>query len=132
MCPKYTTVCHFWGACHSFTTLNLGRSAAHKTLISVIYRNYNINLIYFLCLYLILLTIPKNYVDIYTICFRIHFSKCYNYHTLTYMFDKQSQLTVCSERFILTRVLQAILATAATRLVLPTPGEPSKRIGRDS
>jgi len=41
-------------------------------------------------------------------------------------------LTVSSERLILVIKLQEALARAITRLVLPTPGDPSKRIGRDN
>lgn len=37
--------------------------------------------------------------------------------------------TVCSERLILMSWFPEALASAATRLVLPTPGEPSSRMG---
>ena len=39
------------------------------------------------------------------------------------------QLTVCSDKFIRTKLKPASLAIAATRLVFPPPGEPSSRIG---
>lgn len=38
--------------------------------------------------------------------------------------------TVCSERLILVNGCPENLASAVTRLVLPTPGEPSRRMGR--
>lgn len=41
----------------------------------------------------------------------------------------KTQLTVCSDKLIRTRVLPEALANAPTKLVLPTPGEPSRRIG---
>ena len=51
----------------------------------------------------------------------------------TISFDEQIQeLTVCSERFILVIPWWHVLARAETKLVLPTPGEPSKSTGRES
>lgn len=41
-------------------------------------------------------------------------------------------LTVCSDRLILISSWPDALAMAPTRLVFPTPGEPSRRIGRGS
>ena len=41
-------------------------------------------------------------------------------------------LTVSSERLILVMELQEAFARAITRLVFPTPGDPSRRIGRDN
>lgn len=38
-------------------------------------------------------------------------------------------LTVCSDRLILTSWFPEALASAATRLVFPTPGEPSSSTG---
>jgi len=38
-------------------------------------------------------------------------------------------LTVCSERFILTTLCPLAWPNAITRLVLPTPGVPSNKIG---
>ena len=45
---------------------------------------------------------------------------------------KNTKLTVCSERLILINSWPEALAMAPTRLVFPTPGEPSKRMGRDN
>lgn len=39
------------------------------------------------------------------------------------------KLTVCSDKLIRTSVLPEALAKAPTKLVLPTPGEPSRRMG---
>lgn len=39
------------------------------------------------------------------------------------------KLTVCSDKLIRTSVLPEALAKAPTKLVLPTPGEPSSRMG---
>lgn len=39
------------------------------------------------------------------------------------------RLTVCSDKLTRTSVLPEALAKARTRLVLPTPGEPSSRMG---
>lgn len=38
-------------------------------------------------------------------------------------------ITVCSDRLILTRWFPEAFASAATRLVFPTPGEPSSSTG---
>lgn len=38
-------------------------------------------------------------------------------------------VTVCSDRLIRTRRFPEALASAATKLVLPTPGEPSSKTG---
>ena len=40
-----------------------------------------------------------------------------------------SKLTVCSERFILVKLLPLALDNAVTKLVLPTPGGPSMSSG---
>lgn len=45
---------------------------------------------------------------------------------------KNTKLTVCSERLILINSWPEALAMAPTRLVFPTPGEPSRRMGRDN
>lgn len=46
-----------------------------------------------------------------------------------YLMHRLPMLTVCSDKLIRTRVFPEAFANAATKLVLPTPGEPSRRMG---
>lgn len=52
--------------------------------------------------------------------------------TVTILYKTCKLLTVCSDRLILTTWWPDALASAVTRLVFPTPGDPSRRIGHKS